>query len=175
MNTVNILNISMSEEDECSICYNKLYEDENVYMLPECGHCFHTDCIISWFRMKNSEGKCPLCSNKGPNNDNNNIYGWILRFKLISRYINRKEMPLWVKDQYKRYQLAKEKLDAHKKLITEFRKESEYNYNEGEKIMTKMKRKKWTLENNVRREKRMIGSIPVIPLIIPKIKEIKSK
>ena len=57
-------------EEDCSICLNKLHmkpssmkKDENniVFSLP-CEprglHIFHRDCITSWLRYKNT---CPLC------------------------------------------------------------------------------------------------------------------
>ena len=36
--------------------------------------------------------------------------------------------------------------------------------------MTKMRRKRWTLENKLRVERRILGNIPIVPLFIPKIK-----
>ncbi len=27
----------------------------------ECGHAFHTRCIVNWFRRKSSRGACPVC------------------------------------------------------------------------------------------------------------------
>ena len=33
-------------------------EESNVYEI-ECGHKFHTDCIMKWFRS--SKGQCPCC------------------------------------------------------------------------------------------------------------------
>lgn len=43
--------------EECAICYNKL--DEGSAHKLECGHCFHTDCVITWFRS--GQETCPLC------------------------------------------------------------------------------------------------------------------
>ena len=168
--SLNILNVNMTSDDECSICYGKLLEDENVYMLPECGHCYHTDCIIAWFRMATSKGKCPLCGNKGSNADEDLYTSYYTKFRLISRHINRKETPDWLKSEYKKYLNIKEKLDNHKKDMSKFVKDSSYNYVEGTKIMGKMRRKQWTLENKLRVERRMLGNIPIVPLFIPKIK-----
>jgi hypothetical protein len=43
--------------EECAICYNKL-DEGSAYKL-ECGHCFHTQCAITWFRSGHET--CPLC------------------------------------------------------------------------------------------------------------------
>ena len=54
--------------------------------------------------------------------------------------------------------------------MSKFVKDSSYNYVEGRKIMEKMRRKLWSLENKLRVERRMLGNIPIVPLFIPKIK-----
>jgi hypothetical protein len=44
---------------ECAICYLPL-DDEKTHKL-ECGHEFHTDCAITWFRSGPGNNTCPLC------------------------------------------------------------------------------------------------------------------
>ena len=51
--------------DICVICQEDLCG--NIYELPECGHKYHTNCIVTWFR--NGSNRCPLCGNKGINNN----------------------------------------------------------------------------------------------------------
>lgn len=34
--------------------------DDGMYTLPQCGHTFHTDCIMTWFRSHQT--RCPLCN-----------------------------------------------------------------------------------------------------------------
>ena len=48
--------------NECAICHEP--QHTNIYTLPECGHMFHTECIITWFRVNHT---CPLCKNEGIN------------------------------------------------------------------------------------------------------------
>jgi hypothetical protein len=55
-------------EDVCPICLDKL-EGKPTYKI-QCGHSFHTDCIMKWFRS--SSGNCPCCLDN-PNN-NKKIY-----------------------------------------------------------------------------------------------------
>jgi hypothetical protein len=55
------------DEVDCAICMNSITNEvaanENGitahYKLPECGHIFHTNCIISWFRQ--GSNLCPMC------------------------------------------------------------------------------------------------------------------
>ena len=50
-------------EDICAICHDNL--SSNIYTLPECGHNFHINCIMHWFRSNHKT--CPLCNNAGVN------------------------------------------------------------------------------------------------------------
>ena len=43
----------------CSICLSPFEEEETLRLLPQCGHCFHTECILPWLTQKKSF--CPLC------------------------------------------------------------------------------------------------------------------
>jgi hypothetical protein len=45
----------MEEQEECLICY----DCDGIMHELECGHKFHTECIISWFRSGKTE--CPYC------------------------------------------------------------------------------------------------------------------
>lgn len=171
----NILNLNLSNTDQCSICYGKLLEDEQVYILPECGHCYHTDCIIAWFRMKNSEGRCPMCGNVGSNKEQDSaICSYYTKFKLISRHIKRKEIPNWLKSDYKKYKKLEYELITHKKKVKSCEKDNSLNYIDGCKLMKKMREKQFSLEDKIRRERRMLATIPIVPLFIPQIKKTAS-
>lgn len=41
---------------ECMICLDETLN--NKFLLP-CGHCYHYNCILSWFEKKKS---CPTCN-----------------------------------------------------------------------------------------------------------------
>jgi hypothetical protein len=46
---------------ECVICQEAFAGDQQpCHTLEECGHKFHTACLIAWFRRGNN-GSCPLC------------------------------------------------------------------------------------------------------------------
>ena len=57
-NTVKILN-DIDNED-CSICLEKLYDEENnkEIISLECNHLFHKECVDPWI---NKNKNCPLC------------------------------------------------------------------------------------------------------------------
>lgn len=44
---------------ECSICLCALESDEDVRLLPSCGHMYHASCIEHWLTA--SKANCPLC------------------------------------------------------------------------------------------------------------------
>lgn len=46
------------ETMECVVCLKDFEDDEALRLLPECGHCFHRDCIDMWLF---SHTTCPLC------------------------------------------------------------------------------------------------------------------
>ena len=47
---------SITQIEDCPICYAPLHGD--IHKL-ECGHCFHTECAITWFRS--GYDTCPMC------------------------------------------------------------------------------------------------------------------
>ena len=48
----------MVKKEACFICKDPL--NDKTYCLPECGHEFHTDCIVHWFREQQTQ--CPRCN-----------------------------------------------------------------------------------------------------------------
>jgi hypothetical protein len=46
----------------CSICICEFEHGEEIRLLPECGHAFHTECILPWLTEK--KNLCPLCQQK---------------------------------------------------------------------------------------------------------------
>ncbi|KAI3470902.1 hypothetical protein Pfo_027565 [Paulownia fortunei] len=45
-------------EAECCICLGVFGDKEIVKVLPECRHCFHSECVDKWLTAQSS---CPLC------------------------------------------------------------------------------------------------------------------
>ncbi|KAL0428741.1 UNVERIFIED_CONTAM: putative RING-H2 finger protein ATL21A [Sesamum radiatum] len=44
----------------CPICLADYHPNDTIRCIPECEHCFHSDCIDEWLRMQNT---CPVCRN----------------------------------------------------------------------------------------------------------------
>ncbi|PIN03960.1 hypothetical protein CDL12_23509 [Handroanthus impetiginosus] len=45
-------------EAECCICLGVFGDGEKVKVLPQCEHCFHSECVDKWLTTHSS---CPLC------------------------------------------------------------------------------------------------------------------
>jgi hypothetical protein len=50
----------MDNVNECSICLENI--DQTNYTLTSCGHCFHTNCLIT--NVQHNGTGCPYCRNK---------------------------------------------------------------------------------------------------------------
>ncbi|KVH97211.1 Zinc finger, RING/FYVE/PHD-type [Cynara cardunculus var. scolymus] len=47
----------------CAVCLHDIDEGQRYRRLPQCCHCFHVNCIDTWFQ---SRSICPLCRNQAP-------------------------------------------------------------------------------------------------------------
>ncbi|MED6146872.1 hypothetical protein PIB30_038732 [Stylosanthes scabra] len=47
-------------DGSCWICLAEYNSKETIRCIPECKHCFHSDCIDEWLRMNST---CPVCRN----------------------------------------------------------------------------------------------------------------
>ncbi|KAL8539253.1 hypothetical protein ACS0TY_001035 [Phlomoides rotata] len=45
-------------ELECCICLGLFGDGDKVKVLPQCHHCFHSECVDMWLTTQSS---CPLC------------------------------------------------------------------------------------------------------------------
>lgn len=54
-------------DEACSICLCALEEDEDIRMLPSCGHCFHAPCAHRWLTVE--KAVCPLCGREESKQD----------------------------------------------------------------------------------------------------------
>lgn len=61
-------NIQNINDNTYCICLQEINKDDNSYIIPECQHRFHSNCVISWFRYNSSFPYCrciPCYSNNG--------------------------------------------------------------------------------------------------------------
>ena len=166
---------SPENQDICAICHEEFSGD--LYTLPECSHIFHTNCIMTWFRMNKST--CPLCNNCGVNSvkdmekiswgRRNNAF---IQYKRLRAFSRRKNAPKELKDKIAR---IKKYEDKEKKFFEDFKKfknskpDSELTVNEIIKKYNNMRRKKWKMRWDLRKKKQLIGftSNNITNIIIP--------
>ncbi|KAI3449013.1 hypothetical protein Pfo_005678 [Paulownia fortunei] len=53
-----VFDLGSQSSPYCAICLNDIRGGDSYRKLPECGHCFHAQCIDAWFQ---SHSTCPLC------------------------------------------------------------------------------------------------------------------
>lgn len=128
--------------DTCSICLENL-DSKQTYTL-QCGHCFHTECQIQWFR--NGHSTCPTCRST---DNNDSIPRGIRRsnqtaFQIMSHRARRKDAPIPLKRAYEKYRKSLETQKDIKKKMKEL-KDSVGKYSTIHKQMIYLRRKKWTV------------------------------
>jgi len=165
------------EEDICAICQEDFSGD--LYTLPECAHIFHTNCIMTWFRMDKSS--CPLCMNSGVNSlkDIKNIE-WrrrsaaLMNFKRARALSRKKNAPESLKKQITSLKKYEDKQKQFMKEFQEFKKSMPEDMTV-QNILTKnskLRRKKWRLQRGINRRKTLIGfNCPNITNIIIPVKK----
>lgn len=148
--------------DICAICHEDL--SANSYNLPECSHKFHINCIMTWFRA--GHNSCPLCNNAGVNSVNDISYhSWwdkrvaLENYKICRRKYRRKDCPIDLKKKIDRLKKYEEKYKKIKKEIKDFNnsKPQEITVREIKKKEDNLRRKRWKLEHNIRKQKIFIG------------------
>ena len=97
-------------------CTDEDFENENTSTTLECGHTFHTECIINWFRIGNSN--CPICRNDpNPKQVTKSPWG---RYYEIKR--KRKNVPSNILNKFKRVESWEEKEKEAKEEIKKMKK-----------------------------------------------------
>lgn len=158
--------VSITDFDKCVICHENLID--NIYELPECGHKFHTNCIMHWFRTDHNT--CPLCQNNGIN------YQFAFKEANSASYAEKRLFETYYKEACKyaikknadkeiisRIKALKKTIDNDKKKKNAFKIWSKTNSNgidTNKKIYskyTKFHRNKWNIHRNVWKRKVAIG------------------
>ena len=115
----------------CVICLDDISENPETYEI-ECGHKYHTSCIINWFR--NGSKTCPLCNDTPSISNVSEFSPWAFtnsqlskqRLQNIRKIGNKKNAnPAIKKDFLKLRDLKKDGEDNYKK-FTAFKKTPEY-------------------------------------------------
>ena len=174
---------NLKKNNNCIICHEVITE-KNYYPLPECGHIFHTDCIVTWFRS--GKDNCPLCNDRGINNEELNEDGMIWDTtrsgKAIMKHYgsNICSLPNDVRRIMRciqKYEREIKELNMLKRNKSKLRymdfedliKEGYSSVYELEKDIEKIVDKKHHKQFSVNSKYRELGRAHIYPLVIPKI------
>lgn len=165
-------------EDKCMVCQEQLAGNGDVHTL-ECGHKFHTVCIMAWFR--HGQGACPYCrdtgvsarasrSDQGQRRYSRYGVGPLTNFKSIIAYSRRRDAPPPLVGMVKTLRSMEAELAERKEKLDSFRKSKhpDQTFSELRREHWKLNRSCWGQYRKVGEQKKRIDSYPVIPLIVPK-------
>lgn len=155
-----------NDENNCPICFECL-DSKSAYKL-ECGHEFHSECIIQWFRYPENGGTCPMCRSAGRSLRNKSFMDRKACLKNNIAFSKRVGAPKHLKTLVKRYKTMQKK---RRERLAEFRawKKSEdgLRFKELHKIYRKGLRNQWAgyrcPEGCLERQ---IANYPIIPIRI---------
>lgn len=156
----------------CPICHDSIEITTHgplaAYKLPECGHTFHTECAVNWFRHS---PRCPMCNDMGASHDST----FTSYLKVKSAYADASAMarkktakPEW-KRQYEKISKLNQTIKSLTAQKTEIMGETGV-FREMRKRYTAMNRKRWRANRQLYREKRILISMcpRQINVIIPR-------
>lgn len=191
LNVIEQIN-AISEENDfqeiCVICQDILDNGEtDFYTLPECNHCYHTNCIITWFRA--GHNNCPCCGNQGVNSKKNSVsnphvfrrslYFWDKLYKSDPQFKLKRDLyksdncPAKLISIFKKYDTLIEELEQLQN-ENKIGKEERNNlpYKEALEKIRDLRNKIWMKKKSIRIQTKNIMDYPIIPLIIPKKKTV---
>ena len=160
------LNINTNlSSDICPICHETLESDScPVYTLPECGHTYHTNCIVTWFRTCHKN--CPLCGFIPPQPVRNPSKDLLAE---IRNYGRRKSSPIWLKKLLEKRSNISTKLKEYLKSYSNFKKDETGRTFKQHVSQDRIHRRNiYKCKSKLRQMDRALVSIPIVPIILPK-------
>jgi len=165
----------METDNLCIICLEEFTDNCNIYKLEECGHSFHNNCILKWFRCNHAE--CPYCKTI-PEYEANNIFLSYLdqksKIKHLRKYIQQnKNVPKDLVNIYDKLQKIKNILKNNKQNLKNFKNDTENaDFLIKLKIFKKLRRDAhgWKIQQKIRTLESEIAQYPILPVIV-KIKK----
>lgn len=138
----------METPPTCTICLEHITENNHVL---DCGHNFHTTCIIKWFRSDHNQ--CPNC--RKPPEDHLSWPDSMERYTMLRSRSRSRTAP-------KRLKRAVALIKKNEKELKEAKKKAkEYQNDPVVKACLKRNRelnsKRWRLEDRLNKKKRRLG------------------
>ena len=141
----------------CAICRDDI-SGFPTSTLPECGHTFHSECLITWFRSprdwnfsgKNCTGTCPLCRHTPSRIFSHQTLAG--RVSLLRRLARKKNIHPEVKKTYIRLRQTEKIYRASVKNLSEFRKKNKDLLSQFLKLrmdIRKQRRKVWKVKQEL--------------------------
>lgn len=141
------------EEDVCVVCMESL-SAEHAHTMEECGHRFHSRCIIGW--LQRGHLNCPTCRGNLHQTEESGIPAYALRdrAKYIRRTLGRRaNIPAGLKRLLAKLRNAEGKEREHRQNFREFREANK----EIIKQYNTLRRKRWTHMRTQSRWERLLG------------------
>ena len=145
-----------TNEDCCPICLSDM--TLNSYVIEECNHKFHINCLFQWFRTSNNTS-CPTCRNIKDNEDKS----WYEKkhiFKLISQYSKRKTADKYVVKMMTKYNNQNKKLKQYRLELKNHKNTNKEIIKEHNRLQQLVYKNQWIVEKT----KRDISHIPIYSL-----------
>lgn len=115
----------------CAICQESCLDCGPAHKL-ECGHEFHVNCIVSWFRS--GQKSCPICRDEASSTVVNNM-GYLKRLAKM------RSCPDFIKDAIVDYDKIKSEVKELKYQVDSFEVNAEGKYNVIKKKVKTLKKK----------------------------------
>jgi len=154
----------------CVICQGELC-DNRSHELSECGHYFHANCIISWFRAGHKI--CPICRDSGTNQPHNRYRSRKHRIAYFKKWAHIKKVPEVIKDlvdKLKREELKMKELKRQFTILSQ--SQEQFTYKQMKNKTKRFRDKLLTCDQNIFELRKEIGDFPITPIIICKRKTI---
>lgn len=150
----------------CTICREDITDCSSVYVIPECNHEYHTNCIMTWFRT--GRETCPLCSDCGLNGNRRRTFA--ARVSLLRKLSRKKDAPFELKRAVTLLRNAEKSLRMASKELREWKKSIPINSKVSD-IMKDSKKKNDRIRRLrflvYKRKSNLVRTTNIIPIIIP--------
>jgi hypothetical protein len=123
------------DTEDCVICCDGLTEN-NSHTLG-CGHCFHTACVVHWFRR--GAQTCPSCRDPGHSQEESAIGALALhaRASALRQFSRRKSAPKTLVTMVKKLQKTEKNLAEAKAALRRYHETNKGIINEGRRLRSK--------------------------------------